>query len=108
MPKQTWIVAAVLSAALLFGIALVSIRKQSRENERLQQALAEVQSALGKNSGELVTLSNRLTEADGTISELKEQNANAAKTQHGLEDEMRKALESKDVTISELKGKLTV
>ena len=34
--------------------------------------------------------------------------AAVTKTQHGLEDEMRRALESKDVTISELKGKLTV
>jgi chemotaxis protein MotB len=108
MPKQTWIIAAVLSGGLLIGIVLVAIHKQSIENARAQQTLAQAQSALEKNLGELAALSNKLGEAETTISELKEQNANATKTQQSLEDEMRKALESKEVTISELRGKLTV
>ena len=108
MPKQTWIVASVLSVALLFGITLVSIRKQARESERLQRALAEAQAALAKNAGDLSAVSNKLSEAEGTIGELKEQNAHVTKTQQSLEDEMRSALESKDVAISQLQGKLTV
>jgi chemotaxis protein MotB len=108
MPKQTWIVAAVLSGALLLAVALMSIRKQSIENARLLRALAQAQSTFEKQTADLATLTNKLDEAETRISELKEQNETVTRTQHSLEDEMRKALESKEVTISELKGKLTV
>ena len=108
MPKQTWIVAGVLSGAVLLAIVVMSIRKQSVENQRLQRALAALQSTFEKQSGEFFSLSNQLDEAEAKIVELKEQNQTVTKAQHSLEDEMRKALESKEVTISELKGKLTV
>ena len=108
MPKQTWIVAAVLSGVVLLVIVLIAIRKQSVENVRLQRALAEAQAAATKQFSDFAALSNQLGEAESAIAALKEENAHATKTQQGLEAEMRKALESKDVTISELKGKLTV
>ena len=108
MPKQTWIVAAVLSGAVLLAVVLASIRKQSVQNTGLQRALAEAQAALDQQASALAILSNQLMEAQQTIADLKEENEHATRTQHGLEDEMRKALETKDVTISELKGRLTV
>ena len=108
MPKQTWIIAGVLSGAVLLAIVVMSIRKQSVENQRLQRALASAQAALQRQSGDLIAVSNHLDEAAAKIVELKEQTETASKAQHSLEDEMRKALESKEVTISELKGKLTV
>ena len=108
MPKQTWIVAAVLSGTVLLAVVLIAIRKQSVENARMQHALAEAQAAVEKRASDLMALSNKLSEAEMAIADLKEENEHATKAQHGLEDEMRKALESKDVTISELKGKLTV
>jgi len=108
MPKQTWIVAGVLSGAVLLAIVLMSIRKQSVENARLQRALAAAQLASQNYATDLGALSNKLDEAEAKIVELKEQNESVTKTQRSLEDEMRKALESKEVTISELKGKLTV
>jgi chemotaxis protein MotB len=108
MPKQTWIVAAVLSGAVLLAVVLFSIRKQSIENTRLQRALAKAQSAMEKQFSEFAALSNKLGEAAIAIASLKEENEHATKAQHSIEDEMRKALESKDVTISDLKGKLTV
>ena len=108
MPKQTWIVAAALSGVLLLAIVLLSIRKQGFENARLQHAMAEAEAAVEKQSSELATLTRKLEEAESTIAELKEQNEKATQTQQSLEDEMRTALQSKDVTISELKGKLTV
>jgi chemotaxis protein MotB len=108
VPKQTWIVAAVLSGVVLIAIVLISIRKQSAESARLQRALAEALAAKERQSSEFGALSNKLDEAESAIATLKEENEHVTKTQHGLEDEMRKALESKEVTISELRGKLTV
>jgi len=108
MPKQTWIIAGVLSAAVLLAVVYLSIRKQGVEITRGQQALAEAQSALEKQSAELAALSNKLEQAEETIAHLSQENAQAEKTQQSLEDEMREALKSKEVTISELKGKLTV
>ena len=108
MPKQTWIIAGVLSAALLLALVFASLHGNSTENERLQRALAEAQSALAAQAADLAALSNKLAEAEARIKDLAEEKEAAAKTQVSLEDEMRKALESKEVTISELRGKLTV
>jgi len=108
MPKQTWIIAGAISAALLLVLVFASVHKQNVENVHLQQSLADSRSTLEKQATDLAALSNQLDEAQSLIEDLTEQTAAAAQTQHSLEDEMRKALESKDVTISELKGKLTV
>lgn len=108
MPKQTWIIAGVLSAVVLLAVVLASIRKQSIENARLERALGEGRSLLEKQVADYDTLSNKLEEARALAQELAAEKKNAAQTQQSLEDEMRKALESKDVTISELRGRLTV
>ncbi len=108
MPKQTWIIAAVITALVVGAIVILSARQQGLENERLARALAEAQAALTRQTDTLAALTNQLDEAGSRILSLAEEKAAVTKTQHGLEDEMRRALESKDVTISELKGKLTV
>ena len=108
MPKQTWIIAGVLSAVVLIIVVAASLRKQSVENARLEQALNEVQALLEKRTADYDSLSNRLEEARALAENLAAEKKEAVATQQSLEDEMRQALESKDVTISELKGKLTV
>lgn len=115
MPKQTWVIASILSALVLIGITVFSVQKQSVQIQRSEQAAAEAQAFseqqkadLAKRLADLAELSNRLEQAEATIKHLSEENQQAEKTQQSLEGEMRKALESKDVTISELKGKLTV
>lgn len=108
MPKQTWIIAGSLTGALLLIFLIASIRKNSLDTERLQHALAAAQAALERQSADATSLSNKLEEAEEKIQTLVEEKEVATKTKSTLEDEMRKALESKDVTISELKGKLTV
>ena len=55
MPKQTWIIAGVLSGAVLLGIVFFSIRKQGYDNERLKRDLAAAQAALARQSSDLVT-----------------------------------------------------
>jgi chemotaxis protein MotB len=108
MPKQTWIIAGAISAALLLVLILVSMRGQSVQNVRLERELTEARTQLENQSAELASLSNRLAEANAAIEKLSEENKSVVQTQQSLEGEMRKALESKEVTISELRGKLTV
>jgi chemotaxis protein MotB len=108
MPKQTWIIAGVLSAVVLIVIVAASMRKQDVEAQRLAQALVDAQALIETQALGLESLSNRLAEAHALAENLAAEKKEAVATQQSLEDEMRKALESKDVTISELKGKLTV
>lgn len=108
VPKQTWWIAGGLSAALILIFVVAAIRKNGLENARLRQALAAAQASLEKQTAETIALSNRLVEAEARITNLAEEKEAVTKTQASLEDEMRKALESKEVTISELKGRLTV
>jgi chemotaxis protein MotB len=108
MPKQTWIIAGAISAALLLVLIFISMRGQAVENMRLQRELTDARTRLENQSAELTALSNKLSEANAAIEKLTEENKSAAQNQQGLETEMRTALESKEVTISELRGKLTV
>lgn len=108
MPKQTWIIAGVLSALAVAAILFVSFRNQANALAAAQQATTDAHLALEDLNAELAALSNKLHEAEERIAELAREKTEVVKTQQSLEDEMRKALESKDVTISELKGKLTV
>ncbi len=108
VPKQTWMIAGGITAALLLVFVIAAIRKNSLANQRLERALAEAQSFAEKQAADMNSLSNKLDEAEGRIKTLAQEKEAATKTQASLEDEMRKALESKEVTISELRGKLTV
>jgi len=108
MPKQTWIIAGGLSAVVLMVMIFLSVRANNAANTSLGNALTEAKAAADKQTAALDTLSNKLNEAEARIRELTEEKETAAKTQHSLQDEMRRALESKEVTISELRGKLTV
>ena len=108
MPKFTWIIAGTISGALLIVLIFGSVRSQSVKNQRLERELALARAALEKGFAEMSALSNKLDEANAAITKLSEENKNVVQTQQSLEDEMRKALESKEVTISELRGKLTV
>jgi chemotaxis protein MotB len=108
VPKQTWIIAGVLSAITVAVVLFVGFHNQATELSKAQQALADAQAAFEKRGNDLAALSNKLAEAQTEIAELAEEKTAVEKTQDSLKDEMRKALESKDVTISELRGKLTV
>ena len=108
MPKFTWIIAGTLSGALLIVLIFASVRSQSVKNQRLERDLATARAEIERQLSELAAFSNKLDEANALATKLSEENKNVVQTQQSLEDEMRKALESKEVTISELRGKLTV
>jgi chemotaxis protein MotB len=61
-----------------------------------------------QTQSEADALKDKLAEDQSKIAELEKAQQAASQTHQSLEDEMRAALESKDVTISQLQGKLTV
>jgi chemotaxis protein MotB len=70
--------------------------------------MAEAKAAAAKSATENAELKDKLAETQTRIEELQKEKESVAQTHKTLEDEMRAALESKDVAISQLQGKLTV
>jgi chemotaxis protein MotB len=108
MPKETWIIASVLTVVLLLGLLGLASWEKKKEVEKVRAELAEALAAAAKTRIETAELKNKLTESQIRFSELEKEKNAAVQTHQSLEDEMRAALESKDVTISQLQGKLTV
>ena len=108
MPKETWIIASVLTAALLLGLLGLASWEKKKEVEKVRAELAAALAAAAKTRSEAVDLKDKLAESQFRFSELEKEKNAAVQSHQSLEDEMRTALESKDVTISQLQGKLTV
>lgn len=108
MPKETWIIASVLTVLLLVGLLGFSSYDKKRRLEQAQAALAEARAAASKSEAAAAAFSQKLAESQDRIGELQKEKEAVVQTHRSLEDEMRAALESKDVTISQLQGKLTV
>jgi chemotaxis protein MotB len=108
MPKETWIIASVLTAALLLGLLGFASWEKKREVEKVRAELAAAQAAATKAEAEAGDLRNKLADSEARNEDLQKQQDIVVHTHQSLEDEMRNALESKDVTISQLQGKLTV
>jgi chemotaxis protein MotB len=94
MVKQALIIASVLSVAAVTGLLGYSAYQQKQQVESLQTQLTQA------------TLLN--TNKQAQIDELLKEKESVTKAQTSMETEMREALKTKDVTISELQGKLTV
>jgi chemotaxis protein MotB len=115
MPKQVWIIASVLTVVVGVGLLSLSLRMKSRQLEAVsaqaEQAAAqleEARAALVKREAEGLALQEQLTNRQARIIALQQEKETVTKSQKSLEQEMRAALESKDVTISQLQGRLTV
>ena len=108
MPKETWIIASVLTAVLLLGLLGLASWEKKREVEKVRAELAEAQAAATKAQAEADDLKGKLADSEARNEDLQKQQDIVVHTHQSLEDEMRNALESKDVTISQLQGKLTV
>jgi chemotaxis protein MotB len=108
MPKETWIIASVLTALLLLGLLGLASWEKKREVEKVRAELADAQAATARTQAEVAELKDKLAENQSRIQELQKEKDTVVQTHQSLEDEMRAALESKDVTISQLQGKLTV
>lgn len=115
MPKSTWIVPSILSALLILGTLGWTAWKRGSELTTAQAALEAARRLAEQNAAQAATTKAGLDAAKADLTELTEKLAEAekemaaaAKTKNTLEEEMRAALQSKDIAISQLQGKLTV
>jgi chemotaxis protein MotB len=108
MPKETWIIASILTILLLLVLLGYASWGKKHEVEQVRAELAAAREAAVKSEAEIADLKDRLAQSQAQIEQLQQEKDTALQTRKGLEDEMRAALESKDVTISRLQGKLTV
>jgi chemotaxis protein MotB len=108
MPKETWTIAAILTIGLLLGLLVFSSCDKKAILDRAQAELAEAKQTGARNAADTAALRDRLSAAEDRLQELAKEKETVEKNHQSLEDEMRAALESKDVTISQLQGKLTV
>jgi chemotaxis protein MotB len=108
--KLGWLAALVTGLlAVVFLVLWLSARtSQQHELERLQARLEETTSALSGAQAENQTNRDLITTLKSQVTDLESEREMAAQMAKGLENEMRADLESKDVTISQLQGKLTV
>jgi len=115
MPKSTWIVPTVLSVLLVLGALGWTAWKRGESLAAAQAALEASRQISEQHAAQALALKADLDSAQESARELNEKLAEAekeretvAKTKNTLEQEMRAALDSKDITISQLQGKLTV
>jgi chemotaxis protein MotB len=107
--KPGWIAAGVMTAllivvAVLWASALGRIRSLETLHSDLDKANARLTNALAENRQD----KDQIAALQGRAADLEKEKEMAGEKAKGLEDEMRSDLESKDVTISNLQGKLTV
>ncbi len=104
-------IASGLTIALLLALlGFTSWDKKHRIQDGLKQAEA-ARAATEQAQADAAALKQKLAQVQAQVDELQKEKESAlqsVQSHKSLEDEMRAALESKDVTISKLQGKLTV
>lgn len=115
MPRQAFIAATIITALLLYAALGFLLWHRNLElkqaNAQLEAVIADLNTArttTETNLAQVRILQDQLDKAQARIADLERQTEEATRSQKLLESEMRRAIESKDVTISELQGKLTV
>lgn len=108
MPKYTWAIASFLSVFVVFGFLGVAGWEQHQELKKTRDEVKKLRSVVEHNHAQADSLRTKLSESFAQIEALQKEKEEAAKAQKNMESEMRSALESKDITISQLQGKLTV
>lgn len=108
MPKQTWYIAAILSLCAVLAFVGLNSWQRSSELEKTQAGLKLAQGSAEQTASQLEATNRKLAEKDALVAQLEKERQEAATAQKSLEDQMRASLQSKDITISQLQGKLTV
>ena len=107
MQKSTWVFAGLLSALVLIGALGLSLREAKKQAAAAEAAAAEAQ----RLTEQMASLTNRLSEElTASKSEAEILSHKIKETQDErlwLQQQMRAELESKDVAISQLQGRLT-
>lgn len=107
--KPAWIAAGTLAVLLIvvllcWATAVGRLRGLESFPAKLRDANEKLRNALAENQKD----QDQLAALRAQVADLEKEKDTAVQSAKGLEDEMRSGLESKDVTISNLKGKLTV
>jgi chemotaxis protein MotB len=108
MVKQAMIFASIISATLVVGIFTYAALQQKKQFGRVKTQLEELHAAAQQSSNQAALLQQELTNSHSRIEALLKEKEQVTQKQQQMENQMRSALQSKDVTISELQGKLTV
>jgi chemotaxis protein MotB len=108
MVRQALIFASILSALIVAGIFGYSVYQQKKEFNQTKDELVRLKENAGSESAETAALRQELTNRQARIDELIKEKEEVTHNQQQVEQQMRSSLESKDVTISELEGRLTV
>ena len=122
MPRAAKILASILTVLLLLGgLAFAYLRQEAAlalartqrdgagaELQRLEKALSETRAELMERDLSLDEVRERLGKLERDNARLVREKESITRSQQTLETELRRSLESKDITISELQGKLTV
>jgi len=109
-PWLAWGAAAVMAMlAILFIMFWTSARnQQQRALQAVQTQLDQARSQLADALAENQTNQDSIAALKGQVADLEKERDTAAQMSKALEDEMRSQLQSQDVTISNLQGRLTV
>jgi len=104
-----WIVAGVLAALLVAAVWLWAVAAgKARGLEPLRTELDDANARLAAVQNVIQTNQDLIASLRSQIADLQAEKEMAARMSQGLENEMRADLESRDVTISNLQGRLTV
>ena len=104
-----WIAAGILAVLLVVSLLLwASAMGRLRGLESLRTRLDDANASLASAQAENQKDKDQIAALQSKVADLEQEKDTAAQMAKGLENEMRADLESKDVTISNLQGKLTV
>ncbi|HEX3798577.1 MAG TPA: OmpA family protein [Verrucomicrobiae bacterium] len=107
--KLPWTLVGILGALLIAALLLwATAVGHLREMAALPASLDDVKAKLASTLAENEQDKSQIESLQGQVADLEKEKEKAGQMAKGLEDEMRSDLESKDVTISKLQGKLTV
>ena len=108
MPKEFWKIVGVVTLVMICGMLGIVVWQQHADLNDLRSTAGNTRLLIETNTTELARLKAELDAAKAEADALAKAKEEVTEAQSKLEQDMRTALESKDVTISELKGQLTV
>ena len=109
-PWLAWGAAVAMAmVAILFVMLWTSVRsRQQREVAAVQTQLDDAKAQLANALAENQTNQDSIAALKGQVADLEKERDTAEQMSKALENEMRSQLQSQDVTISNLQGRLTV
>ena len=107
--RLAWWVAGILGAiAVAFGVLWAIALARQEDMALLKSKYKAAETSLDEARADNQKDADQITDLQAKLTALQQEKAATGQAAKSLEDEMRQELQSKDVTISKLQGKLTV